>query len=169
MVVWECAHGETVADVYAERHKGAAPHLLGKETRKIGGSAEPVQRHLDRDLPCTRRADIDLVVGPGRGLPAETTINDTYDIGVNRSPENPPELIELGRALNRRFLAAEQTSSRCLQDIDCLDRVLTPTVVDDQRAPVLRFGDLRAGGGPLSQLGPSSPAIHPPSPPPGPE
>lgn len=99
----------------------------------------------------------------GRALRTETTINDTYDIGVKRSLENLPKLIEFGRALNRRLLVAEQTSARCLQDIDCLDRVLTPTVVDDQRAPALRFGDPRAFAleaalcrfavGPLAPLG----------------
>jgi len=99
----------------------------------------------------------------GRALRTETTINDTYDIGVGRALSNLPALIHFGRALNRRLLAAEQTSAHCLQDIERLDRVLTPTVVDGQRAPALRFGDPRAFAleaalcrfavGPLAPLG----------------
>jgi hypothetical protein len=99
----------------------------------------------------------------GRALRTETTINDTYDIGVGRALANLPELIQFGRSLNRRLLATEQTSARCLQDIDCLDRVLQPSVVDGQRVPALRFADPRAFAlqaalcrfavGPLAPLG----------------
>jgi len=79
----------------------------------------------------------------GRALRTETTINDTYDIGVPRGLEHLPTLIRFGLDLNRRLLAAERQSATCLQDIDTLDRVLTPTVVDGQRVPALRFGDPR--------------------------
>jgi hypothetical protein len=99
----------------------------------------------------------------GRALRTETTINDTYDIGVGRALANLPKLIEFGRALNRRLLEAEQTSARCLQDIARLDHVLNPSVVDGQRVPALRFGDPRTFAleaalsrfavGPLAPLG----------------
>ena|GEM_PF-3140523 len=44
----------------------------------------------------------------GRALRTETTTNDTYDIGVGRSLENLPKLIEFGRALTRCLLAASK-------------------------------------------------------------
>gem|GEM_PF-6602367 len=77
----------------------------------------------------------------GRALRTETTINDTYDIGVGRSLENLPKLIEFGRVLHSRLLAA---SARCLQDLARVDQVLTPTIAEGQRVPALRFGDPRA-------------------------
>lgn len=80
----------------------------------------------------------------GRALRTETTINDTYDIGVPRGLEHLSTLIRFGLDLNRRLLAAERQSATCLQDIDALDRVLAPTVVDGHRVPALRFGDPRA-------------------------
>lgn len=99
----------------------------------------------------------------GRALRTETTINDTYDIGVGRSLENLPKLIEFGRALNRRLLAAEEASAQCLRDIARVDQVLTPNIVEGQRVPALRFGDPRAFAleaalcrfavGPLAPLG----------------
>ncbi len=79
----------------------------------------------------------------GRALRTETTINDTYDIGIRRSLPNLPSVIAFGRDLNRRLLAAERQSATCMEHIDKLDRVLTPTVVDGQRVPALRFGDPR--------------------------
>ena len=65
----------------------------------------------------------------------ETTINETCDIGVGRSLENHPKLIEYGRALNRRLLAAEEASAYCLQNTARGERVRTPMIVEGQRVP----------------------------------
>jgi hypothetical protein len=77
-------------------------------------------------------------------LRTETTVNDTYDVGVGRALKNLPTLIACGRALNRRLLAAECESARCLTTLDAVDRVLQPTGSGGQRASALHFGDPRA-------------------------
>jgi hypothetical protein len=77
-------------------------------------------------------------------LRTETTINGTYDIGVGRALKNLPALITFGRALNRRLLAAEVTSARCLAAVDAVDRVVQPTVHGRQRVSALHFGEPRA-------------------------
>lgn len=90
-----------------------------------------------------KRSGVKQYFKEGRALRTETTVNDTYDIGVGRSLKNLPTLIAYGRALNRRLLAAEADSARCLQDAERLDGLLNPTVVDGQRVPALRFADPR--------------------------
>ena len=77
-------------------------------------------------------------------LRTETTFNDTYDIGVGRSLKNLPALITFGRALNRRLLAAECDSARCLSAVEAVDRVVQPTVQGRDRVSALHFGEPRA-------------------------
>lgn len=84
------------------------------------------------------------VVNASCALRTETTINDTYDVGIGRALKNLPTLIAFGRDLNRRLLAAECESARCLRAIDAVDHVLQPTVSERQRVSALHFGDPRA-------------------------
>ena len=80
----------------------------------------------------------------GRALRTETTINDTYDIGVGRSLEHLPDLIAFGRATNHRLLASEEASAAYLAGIETLARVVAPTQSQGQRASALALGDPRA-------------------------
>lgn len=82
-------------------------------------------------------------------LRTETTINDTYDVGVGRALKNLPTLIAFGRKLNRRLLAVERESARCLMAVTAMDRVLQPTISEGQRVSALHFGR-SAGPGPGS-------------------
>jgi hypothetical protein len=79
----------------------------------------------------------------GQALRTETTINDTYDFEIGRALRNLPALREIGFAANRRLLHVESLSHDCLIGEDCLHAVTAPTLVHDQRAAGLRFGDGR--------------------------
>lgn len=79
----------------------------------------------------------------GQALRTETTINDTYDFQIGRALHHLPALREIGFAANRRLLHVESLSHDCLVGADRLHAVAAPALVDDQRAPGLRFGDHR--------------------------
>ena len=79
----------------------------------------------------------------GQALRTETTINDTYDFAIGRALQNLPALREIGFAANRRLLHVESLSHDCLIGEDRLRTVMSPVVVDDQRAAGLRLGDPR--------------------------
>jgi len=79
----------------------------------------------------------------GQALRTETTINETYDFAIGRALRNLPALREIGFAANRRLLHVESLSHDCLIGEDCLHRVTSPILLDDQRAAGLRFGDRR--------------------------
>jgi hypothetical protein len=116
-------------------------------TRRTGGTwstrviTEGVQPSLHAEF---KHSHVKQYFKEGRALRTETTINDTYDIGVQRALKNLPALITYGRALNRRLLAAEEDAATCMADMERIDGVLLPTEVDGQRVPALRFGDPRA-------------------------
>jgi hypothetical protein len=79
----------------------------------------------------------------GQALRTETTINDTYDFDIGRALHNLPALREIGFAANRRLLHVESLSHDCLIGEDRWHAVTSPTLIDDQRAAGLRFGDPR--------------------------
>lgn len=79
----------------------------------------------------------------GRALRTETTINDTRDFGIRKRLEHLPALAEVGFAANRRLLATQRASHDPIAGDTAYDQVCAPLVVDDQRAPALRFGDPR--------------------------
>ena len=79
----------------------------------------------------------------GRALRTETTINDTYDFEIGRRLSHLPRLREVGRKANRRLLDVQRISHDCTIGEDALQAMLSPTVVDEQRASALRFGDPR--------------------------
>mgnify|MGYP003444718539 FL=1 len=79
----------------------------------------------------------------GRALRTETTINDTRDFGVRKRLEHLPELAEIGFAANRRLLATQRASHDPIAGDTAYEQVCTPTIVNNQRAPALRFGDQR--------------------------
>jgi hypothetical protein len=79
----------------------------------------------------------------GQALRTETTINDTYDFEIGRALRNLPALREIGFTANRRLLHVESLSHDCLIGEDRLHTVMSPVLVQDQRAAGLRFGDRR--------------------------
>jgi hypothetical protein len=80
----------------------------------------------------------------GRALRTETTINEPKDFGVNKDLSQLPYLQQIGRQINRRLLDVQQVSHNCHLSQENVERVVLPTVTDDgQRAPGLRFGQLR--------------------------
>ena len=80
----------------------------------------------------------------GRALRTETTVNNTYDLGINRGVANLPQVIARGRAINERLLAHEQASANCLKDTETLDQMFVPSSHVGGRASALSFGQPRA-------------------------
>ncbi len=81
--------------------------------------------------------------GRGAGLRTETTINNSYDFKVGRLLHNLPALRRIGFAANRRMLEVEKASHDCRVGAKSFEGLQTPTTMDGQRAPALRFGDGR--------------------------
>jgi hypothetical protein len=80
----------------------------------------------------------------GRALRTETTINDPTDLRVRKDISNLGYLQRIGREVNRRLLDVQRVSQDCTLSAESVERVVHPTVTDDgQRAPGLRFGDVR--------------------------
>lgn len=80
----------------------------------------------------------------GRALRTETTINEPKDFGVKKDLSQLPYLEQIGQQINRRLLDVQRVSHNCHLSQESVERVVLPTVTDDgQRAPGLRFGQLR--------------------------
>ena len=79
----------------------------------------------------------------GRALRTETTINNTCDFDIGKRLHNLPALREVGFRANRRLLDVQRVSHDCSIGEHGFHAVQRPRVVDDQRAPALRFGDER--------------------------
>lgn len=90
-----------------------------------------------------RRSKIKQYHKEGRALRTETTINDTRDFGIGKRLFNLPALREVGFQANRRLLDVQRISQDCTIGEAAFDRVQRPTVVKDQRAAGMRFGDAR--------------------------
>jgi len=79
----------------------------------------------------------------GRALRTETTINDSRDFGIGRRLCNLPALREVGFSTNRRLLDAQRLTHDPALGEHVFHHIAQPAVIDDQRAPALRFGDPR--------------------------
>jgi hypothetical protein len=79
----------------------------------------------------------------GQALRTETTINDTRDFAVGKSLKNLPLLRQIGFQANRRLLDVQKITQDCALGEAALRQVTEPVVVDDQRAPGLRYGQPR--------------------------
>ncbi len=78
-----------------------------------------------------------------QALRTETTINDTRDFGVGKSLKNLPALRRIGFQANRRLLDVQKITQDCALGEVALQKITEPVVVDDQRAPGLRYGQPR--------------------------
>ncbi|MDJ0842347.1 MAG: hypothetical protein QNK37_37945 [Acidobacteriota bacterium] len=79
----------------------------------------------------------------GRALRTETVINNTKDFGIGRRLCNLPQLRKIGFQANRRLLNVEKLSHDCMIGESVFSSVTSPTIVNEQRASAMRFGDER--------------------------
>src|SRR5712672_898631 len=78
-----------------------------------------------------------------RALRTETTINNSYDFGIDKRLHNLPKLREIGFAANRRLLEVERLSHDCILAEDTFQAINSPVAAGRQRASGLRFADPR--------------------------
>ncbi len=91
-----------------------------------------------------KRCSIKQYFKGGRALRTETTVNDTYDLGIGRALEHLAELREKGDAINARLLRMEAGSEDArLGGPELSDLVLPRRSATGRRIPALRFGDPR--------------------------
>ncbi len=79
----------------------------------------------------------------GRALRTETTINNTVDFEIGKRLHNLPALREVGFRANRRLLDVQRISHDCSIGEDAFHALQRPRIVTQQRAPAVRFGDVR--------------------------
>nr|VFK17741.1 MAG: hypothetical protein BECKLFY1418C_GA0070996_103513 [Candidatus Kentron sp. LFY] len=79
-------------------------------------------------------------------LRTETTINNTYDFGLDCRLENLPDLRAIGFAANCHLLEVETISQDCSLAEGVFEQITRPRVVDGKRVSGLRFDDQRAIG-----------------------
>jgi len=109
------------------------------QTKVITKGVEPVlQAHY-------KHSKVKQYFKEGRALRTETTVNDPYDFGVNRtlSAETWQQLRSIGDQVNDRLLDAQLQACSCAPDPTTLTRLVSPSIEDGQPAPALHFGDPR--------------------------
>jgi hypothetical protein len=109
------------------------------QTKVITKGVEPViQAHY-------KHSKVKQYFKEGRALRTETTVNDPYDFGVNRTltAETWQQLRTIGDDINDRLLDAQLQACSCAPDPTTLERLVSPSIEDGQPAPALHFGDPR--------------------------
>jgi hypothetical protein len=113
------------------------PPAHGYRTRVITNGVNP-SLHVEY-----KRSHVKQYFKEERALRTETTINNPGDFHVNKGIDNLEHLRNVGQQVNRKLLELERVGSNCTLTQDALDRLQEPTVEGGQRAPAVRFGDLR--------------------------
>jgi hypothetical protein len=90
-----------------------------------------------------KRSHVKQYFKENRALRTETTINNPGDFQVKKGVENLPSLRQIGDEVNHKLLELERVGQNCALSQDELDRLQKPSVEKGQRAPGLRFGDVR--------------------------
>lgn len=91
-----------------------------------------------------KRCHVKQYFKEGRALRTETTVNDTYDLGVGRGLSNFAYLRTLGQRINARVLHLERTAHDCgLAEPRLVELVLPSRTSEGQPAPALKFGHPR--------------------------
>ncbi len=91
-----------------------------------------------------KRSTIKQYLKQGRALRTETTVNDTYDLGIGRALEHLGEVGAAGNAINDRLIATEAgTEDARLAGPELTALVLPARAASGRRIPALRFGDPR--------------------------
>jgi hypothetical protein len=109
------------------------------QTKVITNGVEPViQAHY-------KHSKVKQYFKEGRALRTETTVNDPYDFGVNRTLNATTwqQLRSIGDDINDRLLDAQLQACNCAPDPSTLTRLVSPSIEDGQPAPALHFGDPR--------------------------
>jgi hypothetical protein len=109
------------------------------QTKVITKGVEPVlQAHY-------KHSKVKQYFKEGRALRTETTVNDPYDFGINRtlSADTFKQLRSIGDQVNERLLDAQLQACNCAPDPTTLQRLVSPSIEDGQPAPALHFGDPR--------------------------
>ncbi len=92
-----------------------------------------------------KRSKVEQCFKDGRALRTETTVNDPYDFGVNRTltADTWSALLQLGHNINARLMTAQLQACQCAPDPTALQAIVLPSTHDGLPAPGLRFGDPR--------------------------
>jgi len=109
------------------------------QTQVIHSGTQPViQAHY-------KHSKVKQYLKDGRALRTETTVNDPYDFGVNRtlSADTWNQLLTLGHDINARLMTTQLAACQCAPDPAALQAVVLPSTDDGLPAPGLRFGDPR--------------------------
>jgi len=109
------------------------------QTKVITKGVEPViQAHY-------KHSKVKQYFKEGRALRTETTVNDPYDFGINRTltAATWQQLRTIGDQVNDRLLDAQLQARSCAPDPTTLQRLVSPSIEDGQPAPALHFADPR--------------------------
>ena len=90
-----------------------------------------------------KRSTVKQYQKEGLALRTETTINDTYDLGVGRRLDNLPTVRAAGEAINERLLEREADAETARLAGPELADLVRPVVRDERRIAALRLGDPR--------------------------
>ncbi len=90
-----------------------------------------------------KRCSVKQYLKGGRALRTETTVNDTYDLGIGRALEHLDELHARGDAINARLLRMEAGGEDARLEGPELSDLVLPRRAGGRRVPALRFGDPR--------------------------
>ncbi len=128
---------DKVGIVFGRKITRATPGVF--QTKVITAGVAPViQAHY-------KHSKVKQYFKDGRALRTETTVNDPYDFGVNRtlSADTWQALLKLGHDTNARLMTAQLQACSCAPDPTALQAIVLPSRHDGQPAPGLRFGDPR--------------------------
>jgi hypothetical protein len=133
----DLGHPDRVQIVFGRKVSRATPGVF--QTKVITRGVQPViQAHY-------KHSKVKQYFKDGRALRTETTVNDPYDFGVNRtlSADTWTALLGLGHDINTRLLTAQLDACQCAPDPTALQAIVLPSRHDGLPAPGLRFGDPR--------------------------
>jgi hypothetical protein len=133
----DLGHPDRVQVVFGRKVSRRTPGVF--QTKVITrGVAPAIQAHY-------KHSKVKQYFKDGRALRTETTVNDPYDFGVNRtlSAGSWRALLALGHDVNARLMSAQLQACQCAPDPAALQAVVLPSTHDGLPAPGLRFGDPR--------------------------
>jgi hypothetical protein len=130
-------HPDRVQIVFARKVTRQTPGVF--QTKVITRGVAPViEAHY-------KHSKVKQYFKDGRALRTETTVNDPYDFGVNRTltADSWNALLQLGHDINARLMTAQLQACQCAPDPTALQAIVLPSTHDGLPAPGLRFGDPR--------------------------
>lgn len=129
---------ERVSLLFPQQHRRTTPPpRRGYRTRVIFQGVAP-SLHVEY-----KKTHVKQYFKEERALRTETTINDPRDFKVNKGLENLSHLCHLAEQSNRKLLEIERLQDDCLLKKPSFEKLQQPTVIANQRASAMRFGDPR--------------------------